>query len=38
MEAQVRSSLAKLERLSRLIPTEDARTTKALQDYQELNA
>ena len=37
MEAQIRESLSKLERLSDLIPQEDPRTAKARLDFQELN-
>ena len=38
METQIRTSLNKLELLSKIIPQEDARAIKALQDYQELKA
>lgn len=37
METQIRESLAKLDRLSKIIPGEDARTIKARADYIELN-
>ena len=37
MQSQIRESLAKLERLSQLIPDEDPRTNKARTDFEELN-
>ncbi len=37
MQSQIRESLAKLERLSQLIPDEDPRTSKARSDFEELN-
>jgi len=37
MESQIRESLAKLERLSHLIPDDDVRTAKARADFEELN-
>ena len=37
MEKQIRESLAKLQRLSQLIPDDDPRTAKARTDYEELH-
>ena len=37
MESQIIETLFKMEKLSKMIPQEDARTIKALEDFSELN-